>query len=187
MDSTFKQIGFFTISDVYFEAIEKSKKLHDEHGFPPWPVHNYGLIAETVNRLDGVHIDIGTASGYSAIMAALFKPRGHVYTIDPNPQEELRRNLEITEVTDKVTCITAESDPWPFDGAVATVYIDGNHRGKWPMSDMFNAMKSGAFYIIFDDIHPKFPDVVDAFKRGSALKDYRPVHLSGRVGILQRV
>ena len=129
---------------------------------------------------NGDHLEIGSMWGGSAIVAALTKKRlglsGHVVCVDPfrdgdcspgfpggHPDVNIFwKNMETMGVSDMVELVCAYSDPWPLgDRQFASILVDGDHAGDWPLIDWLNS-KNHANMVIYHDLYPHERDVMYA-------------------------
>lgn len=119
----------------------------------------------------GLHVEIGTLWGGTAILAALAKGKGKVITIDymqggywdtgdpdvvnhPRPSmQAIMDNLIRFKVDRMVDVIKAPSHPWPLDGKQkpVSILIDGGHDYESCSRDWLNAKEIARQYVIFHD------------------------------------
>jgi hypothetical protein len=128
----------------------------------------------------GLHVEIGTLWGGTAIHAALAKPAGMVVTIDymklgywddgdPDvPGEKLSKgvifaNFDAFMVSDKIKVIEASSFPLPldFDLIPETVFIDAGHDRSEVLQDWESVKDITQKYVIFHD-YGRLQGVTDA-------------------------
>ena len=157
----------------------------------------HGRLAITIDETDmlykyadrpGIHLEIGTLWGGTAIVAALAK-RKHgngsmVITIDfmkggywehGDPgcklecptQNIIKQNLKKFDVFDLVAVIKAESNPLPIEASIkpVTVLIDAGHTYEACLADWNNIKALKPKFVIFHDYntgkHPGVQRVVD--------------------------
>lgn len=149
----------------------------------------------------GDYVEIGTATGASAILVALtkriFRIPGEVYCIDNfgfefNPRgttpEKVMENAKIFGVDDMIHLYVANSHPWPL-GEKTFVFglIDGAHRGLTPTKDFINMSKKVTDYIMFDDIgfvsHPAIAMLVSRVREKG---EWIPVKSTDKIVIFKR-
>jgi hypothetical protein len=171
-----------TFGKYYGLGIERAKDFREI--VPMSTLHNLGVLAAALHTFTGDHADIGTREGSSAIIAASFKAGGKVFSIDPEPYHAAE-NVKKVGLEDKIVLVTAKSDPWPI-GEIETAYIDGDHTGDMPLRDFLSCVGHGASLVAFDDVHSKWPAVIDAFRIACIYPGWLPVHLSGRIGVVMR-
>lgn len=138
-----------------------------------------GLLAKAIVLAgNGNHLEIGSMWGGSAILAALTKKEygisGKVYCIDPFistdnspdfPHDKPDRNIVIENARlmgVELEIIEAYSDPFPLQGhKFASAFVDGDHAGHWPLTD-WNNVKKVARVVIYHDLYPHEPNVMQA-------------------------
>lgn len=179
-----------TIFDDIVENIPHGKSI------PSTWIHKHGGIVlskdegETLARLlsgcGGVHVDIGTYFGGSAILAALVKPSGRVISIDSrNSYHWLNGTLSIEAVEENIRCfgvegkielIEAWSNPFPIDVVPSTVFIDGDENDESEsggvLNDWNNVKDITTDYIIFHDCRDIYPGVVRTVEKAKMNKNW---------------
>lgn len=141
-----------------------------------------GLLAEAVRLAgNGDHLEIGSMWGGSAVLAALVKQKykltGKVVCVDPfrdgdcspgfpggRPDEQIFwANMDAAGVADRIELHTCYSDPWPFpaERRFASIFVDGDHLGHWPLTDWHNA-RQHTDLVIYHDLYPHERDVMAA-------------------------
>jgi hypothetical protein len=130
----------------------------------------------------GLHIEIGTLWGATAILAAL-AGKGQVITIDymqecywkdgdPGANNAIPSAAAILDniarfgVAHRINVIKSVSHPWPLPAALkpVTMFIDGAHEYDGCLRDWETARKIARELVIFHDygpIHPGVKQVVD--------------------------
>ena len=125
----------------------------------------------------GDHVEIGTLWGGTAVLTALEKSAGYVYTIDPLTDngyyggvdiklgkrptaEDIQYNFQRFDVRRLVTHVDDWSNPWPLeDQKFDTAFIDGNHSWGGVLQDFLNLKDIVLCKIIIDDYgDPNWPD-----------------------------
>lgn len=115
----------------------------------------------------GDHIEIGTAWGGTAILAAMANPHPtrHVYTIDPleNPpgfsridSYIIRQNFKVLRFSHMITFYHQRHPPLPAeleDKRFATAFIDGSHFYDDVLADWENLRGRVDEFIIFHDVN----------------------------------
>ena len=142
----------------------------------------------------GDYVEIGTAFGASAILAALtkrvFQIPGEIYCIDNFAKEKLSpeivvRNARHFGVDNMIHICVANSHPWPLgDKKFVFGLIDGDHAGSMPARDFINMNKRVTNYIMFDDIG--FSNIGLLCGRIKAHKEWIPVRVTSKVAIFQK-
>jgi predicted O-methyltransferase YrrM len=113
-------------------------------------------------------VELGTATGWTAISLALSDPARRVTSFDPVSRPEPARYLRLVapEVRARVELVTAPGadgpgDDWPVD----LLYIDSSHA-RQPTIDEVHAWRlvlAPGAAIVFDDYsHPDYPGVREA-------------------------
>lgn len=141
--------------------------------------------------LSGNHVDIGTYFGGSAILAALAKPAGRVYSIDSQntyhwrigivTPEKVQENITYFGVGDKISLIKSNSNPWPLNGVeIQSVFIDGDesdhlHAGG-VLNDWLNAKCRATEYIIFHDCRALYPGVMRTFRKAKKDPNWKLIY-----------
>lgn len=131
--------------------------------------------------IEGNHLEIGCLWGGSAILSALSKANGHVYTVDfmqggfwltgdPGANRNVptlkavQQNIKAFDLEDRITLIVSNSNPLP-DVNPVTVMIDGDHSFEGCMADWLNVKSLNPDYVLFHDYktgnHPGVERVVD--------------------------
>ena len=162
--------------------------------------NNAGIIAGCVAACSGNHLDIGTFFGGTAIIAAVakkvFGQTGRIVTLDtytPNIKTLVRvptlalvrKNLQTWQVSNLVDAIQIDGHPWPLSGLFDTAYIDGDH-GPSVRQDWEVCSRIVRRYIIFDDVCGRWPYPLHTFWDACKHPDWRPVFMSGVVGVVER-
>jgi predicted O-methyltransferase YrrM len=113
-------------------------------------------------------VELGTASGWTAISLALADPTRQVVTYDPIQRPEPERYLALVgaDVRERIERIAAPGSEGPRNGApVDLLYIDSAHdrAGTIAEVDAWRAALGPGSLIVFDDFtHPDFPGVREA-------------------------
>ena len=170
-----------------------------------WIVSNpfdVGSLAQMVkNAGNGNHLEIGTAWGGSAIMAALVKRRfgldGQVVAFDPirglDVVLDRPRSLEVIDenfrrfgVTDQIELVADKFDvEWVASLRFSSVLIDGSHRYDDVLRDWLGVRQVAERYVMFHDYdyaHHWIRKTVEDNMDG-----WRLVHLFGSSLILERI
>ena len=113
-------------------------------------------------------VELGTATGWTAISLALSDPVRRVTSFDPVSRPEPARYLRLVgaEVRARITLVTAPGSDGPRDHRpVDLLYIDSSHD-RQPTIDEVNAWRPAlarGAVIVFDDYgHPDYPGVREA-------------------------
>jgi predicted O-methyltransferase YrrM len=113
-------------------------------------------------------VELGTATGWTAISLALADPARQVTSFDPVSRPEPARYLRLVgpEVRSRIELVTAlGSDGARDDRPVDLLYIDSSHE-RQPTIDEVNAWRPAlapGAAIVFDDYgHPDYPGVREA-------------------------
>ena len=210
-----KRDEFFLLGGGYEKGMEYADEVQNKmNGRPAMKMHDYGVLAQAIWNVDGlgIHLDIGTLYGASAIVAALIKKRhfrsSPVVCVDPFDQyygkgkdpitpdipisvKTLRENLEMFDVAEQVIIISSPSYPAPIELSqigidYSTVLIDGDHNDQGPLNDFYTAQRLKAQYVIFHDYTPGKPDVVSACNAVRVYPSWVPVHLSGASFVFEK-
>lgn len=162
------------VRDIPHGQEVKSTWLHKHGGLVLSPDEGAALEALFAST-HGDHVDIGTYFAGSAILAALSKPDGLVYTIDCQTGghwdqgivtvKKINANLACFGVSDRIMLVCANSHPWPLpDVHPATVFIDGDEDDQAEsggvLHDWLNVKDITTGYIIFHDCRSCYPGVV---------------------------
>lgn len=186
-----------------------AKMIQVMQGGPGAPgSHDYGVLAECVRFAgSGDYLEIGSAFGCSAILAALVKKKydlpGKVTCIDPlnggafgkeyDPAfpnipiipETIQANAELFGV--RLEIIRAKSEPFPIKNRrFAMTYIDGWHLDGQPLRDWEHVREVTDNLVVFHDYDPDHPHVVEACKVATGEKGWMPVHVFGNTFALMR-
>lgn len=164
------------------------------------------VLAEVVSRVpSGIHVEIGTQWGGTAILAGLLQESdGRVYCIDPVSKNKyyggldpythlyphakyLKANIKRFGLQERVIHIDKPSHPWPYPGQCDTAFIDGDHSFPVVGYDWMNLRERCTRYIVFDNIEDEFPAVQDVFDMACNDKRWRLAALVGEVGVVERV
>ncbi len=137
------------------------------------------ILAQMIkNAGNGDHLDIGTAWGGSAIIAALTKKRyelnGTVFTVDPLESEDvlvgttvtpelIRWNLREFGIDDRVSFRQIPSQE--FEGKIVSAYIDGSHKGREAKKDLELVKGLGAKVVIAHDYDSKHLGVTNVIPK----------------------
>lgn len=145
----------------------------------------------------GDYVEIGTAFGGSAILAALTKRvyqiPGEVYTIDNFKRGispvEVNKYATIFGVDDMINIVVGNSHPWPLgDKKFACGFVDGSHKGLMPAKDFINMSKRITKYIMIDDIgyitHPNIAKLVHSISKRD---EWGLVKATSKLAIFKRV
>ncbi len=113
-------------------------------------------------------VELGTATGWTAISLALADPRRHVLTCDVVQRSEPARYLELIDdsVRDRIELTVRRGADGPVgDEPVDLLYIDSSHERQATVAEVraWWPVLRGGGAIVFDDYtHPDFPGVRDA-------------------------
>jgi predicted O-methyltransferase YrrM len=113
-------------------------------------------------------VELGTATGWTAISLALSDPACRVTSFDPASRPEPARYLQLVgpEVRSRIELVTAPGSDGPRDDRpVDLLYIDSSHE-RQPTIDEVRAWRpvlAPEAVIAFDDYgHPDYPGVREA-------------------------
>jgi predicted O-methyltransferase YrrM len=113
-------------------------------------------------------VELGTATGWTAISLALASPRRTVTTYDPYERSEPRRYMELVDpsVRERIELVVAAGSDGPREPRpVDLLYIDSSHERAETVAEVQAwrpALSPGAL-IVFDDYgHPLYPGVAEA-------------------------
>jgi predicted O-methyltransferase YrrM len=113
-------------------------------------------------------VELGTATGWTAISLALAIPTRTVITYDVAERPEPRRYLGLVHpsVRRRVELVTAPGSAGPRDESpVDMLYIDSSHEREQTVAEVLAwrpVLRSGA-PVVFDDYgHPDYPGVAEA-------------------------
>ena len=113
-------------------------------------------------------VELGTATGWTAISLALADPARRVTSFDPVSRPEPARYLQLVgpEVRSRISLVTAPGSDGPRDDRpVDLLYIDSSHE-RQPTIDEVQAWRpvlAPGAAIVFDDYaHPDYPGVREA-------------------------
>jgi predicted O-methyltransferase YrrM len=113
-------------------------------------------------------VELGTATGWTAIALALADPRRQVITYDPalRPERERYLGLVAPAVRDRIEFVHAPGSRGPLDpGAVDLLYVDSSHEREATIAELeaWRPVLRPGSLIIFDDyLHPRYPGVREA-------------------------
>jgi predicted O-methyltransferase YrrM len=113
-------------------------------------------------------VELGTATGWTAISLALSGRDCEVVSYDVVEREERERYLRLVSaaVRDRIELVLAPGSSGPRDArAVDLLYIDSSHEREQTVAEVLAwrpALRSGGM-IVFDDFaHPDYPGVREA-------------------------
>jgi len=113
-------------------------------------------------------VELGTATGWTAISLALASPQRRVITYDIAARPEAERYLELVDpsVRRRVEIVTAPGAAGPRDDQpVDMLYIDSSHEREQTVAEVLAwrpVLRRGAS-VVFDDYrHPSYPGVSEA-------------------------
>jgi predicted O-methyltransferase YrrM len=128
-------------------------------------LYNYAVLVPE----NGVIVDIGTcAGGSSLIMALASDPSVKITTIDPNPNDNFKRDRKEWGLEDRVTYLkqTSEDVATEWDGTpIDLLFIDGIHSYwgvKVDLEGLGKFVKKGGIIIAHD--HKLYPGIEDAME-----------------------
>jgi predicted O-methyltransferase YrrM len=116
-------------------------------------------------------IELGTATGWTAISLALADPERTVLSCDIAEREEPQRYLGLvtseTRARIELACRPGSDGP-PDDSAVDLLYIDSSHERDQTIAEVQAwrpVLRPGAAIVFDDYTHPGFPGVSEAIAR----------------------
>lgn len=113
-------------------------------------------------------VELGTATGWTAISLALASRRRRVVTYDVVKRAEPARYLELvaSSVRARVQLVTASGSEGPRGGTpVGMLYIDSSHEREQTVAEVlaWRPVLSPGAAVVFDDYqHPDYPGVAQA-------------------------
>ena len=113
-------------------------------------------------------VELGTATGWTAITLALASEHRHVITYDPFERTEPARYLALVppSVTARIEMVRAPGSSGPRPGQeVDLLYIDSTHERDDTIAEFVAwrpALRDGAIVVFDDYLHPDFPGVREA-------------------------
>lgn len=162
-----------------------------------------GVLAEHIGSLKGDHVEIGALYGATAVLAALVKSDGMVFTIDPvdeygyyggddyhinsrPTQDILRRNFEHFGVSERIVHVNAFSHPFPVRGILFdSAFIDGDHTYSGVMQDIQSLKTRVIGPMIFDNAaDPVYPGVKQAVMEFVDGGDFHLIDWKHNVGVV---
>lgn len=158
-------------------------------------------LARVLSGCGGIHIDIGTHFGGSAILAALVKPSGRVISIDARigghwitkslTAERVEENIHHFGVDDKIELVTAWSHPFPVDVIPSSVFIDGDEDDESTnggvLNDWNNVKDITTDYVIFHDCRSVYPGVVRTVTKAKKDKNWNLIESVDSMRIFKHV
>ncbi len=121
-----------------------------------------------VARGRGRVVELGTATGWTAISLALADPRRQVLTCDVVPRAEPYRYLELVDeaVRSRIELAIRPGADGPADGAaVDLLYIDSSHERQATVAEVrawWPVLRDSGVIVLDDYTHPGFPGVREA-------------------------
>jgi predicted O-methyltransferase YrrM len=115
-------------------------------------------------------VELGTATGWTAISLALSDPNRHVTTYDPIERPERERYLSLVpaSVRHRISFVSAPGAVGPSDAQpVDLLYLDSSHERDETIREFeaWRRMLHASSVIAFDDYgHPEYPGVREAVK-----------------------
>jgi predicted O-methyltransferase YrrM len=113
-------------------------------------------------------VELGTATGWTAISLVLADRRRTVTSYDPVQRAERDRYLQLigSEARDRLEFVAARGAEGPQrDGPVDVLYIDSSHSQDETVRELqvWRPVLVNGALVVFDDFaHPQFPGVRDA-------------------------
>jgi predicted O-methyltransferase YrrM len=113
-------------------------------------------------------VELGTATGWTAISLALADPRCTVLTCDVAEREEPQRYLGLigADVRARIELAVRSGSDGPADESpVDLLYIDSSHERAETIAEVLAwrpALRPGAVIVLDDYTHPDFPGVREA-------------------------
>jgi predicted O-methyltransferase YrrM len=137
-------------------------------------------------------VELGTATGWTAISLALSDPAREVVSYDVAEREEPRRYLALVSpsVRDRIEFVIAAGSTGPRDERpVDLLYVDSSHEREETIAEVRawrRALRPGAT-IVFDDFrHPNFPGVREAITELALDGEQRGTLFIHRIGLAGR-
>lgn len=115
-------------------------------------------------------VELGTASGWTAIALALADPGREVITYDPIDRVQRERYLALVapQVARRITFINQPGSAGPRGGrTVEMLYIDSDHSREATIEELRAwrpVLAPGALVVLDDYTHPEFPGVRQAVR-----------------------
>ena len=113
-------------------------------------------------------VELGTATGWTAIALALDDPHRRVVSYDVVERTEPQRYLQLVSpsVRERIELVTAPGSDGPRDAtAVDMLYIDSSHEREQTVAEVraWRPVLVAGAPVVFDDyMHPGFPGVSEA-------------------------
>jgi predicted O-methyltransferase YrrM len=113
-------------------------------------------------------VELGTATGWTAISVALAEKRRRVITYDVVERAEPERYLRLVDPTvrERVELVIAPGAQGPASPApVELLYIDSSHEREQTVAEVLAwkpVLTSGALIVFDDYLHPEFPGIAEA-------------------------
>jgi predicted O-methyltransferase YrrM len=124
-------------------------------------------------------VEIGTATGWTAISLALADPQRTVLTCDIAEREEPQRYLGLigADVRARIELMVRSGSDGPADDTpVDLLYIDSSHERAQTIAEVLawrGALRPGAVIVLDDYTHPDFPGVREAVAQLGLAGDQR--------------
>jgi Methyltransferase domain len=148
-----------------------ASKMNDEFG--PVSASRPPKLAALLSLAKNRHyvVELGTATGWTAISLLIADPRREVVSYDPfeRPEPHLYLDLAGPSVRDRLTLVLARGDEGPkVDRPVDLLYIDTTHGRADTIRELEAwrpVLKAGAVVVFDDFTHPEFPGVREAVQQ----------------------
>ncbi len=161
------------------------------------------LLYSVLQRCRGLHLEIGTLYGGTAVLAALAKPEGLVVAMDPlteqgyyggeDPLTGLRPTVLLAEgnalrfeLEQRILFIDKPSHPLRINAEIESAFIDGDHALPGVLYDWLNLRGRVERYIFFDNIDHRHPDIVCVYNMAVADPAWRLVGLLDGLAAFER-
>jgi hypothetical protein len=193
--------SYFPIGEAYDLGRELFNQIDNRiDGWFVTSPYDAGVLSQMVkNAGDGDYLEIGTAWGGSAILAALVKQhyglKGQIVCVDPidgmDVMTKKQRSLDSILNNLRMFNVEAEIIVAPFSLACVkgrsfvAVLVDGDHSYRTVSQNWVDLQSIASHYVLFHDYDRAHPDIIRATNENR--EGWQMVHLSGGSMILERV
>ena len=137
---------------------EIARRLYKEMptGIPVMYQDDMSILTQMICSSQGDHLEIGSAFGGSALVAALAMEHAGrsdtIVCIDPHVKDGFWENVEAFGLRKRIMLISKPSHPFPVNGRVfGSAFIDGDHSTIAVNNDWKNTKEIVTDYIMFHD------------------------------------